>query len=82
MKRIEFEEKSRGIIERYVTMLDAMNSSEVKGIIADDYSANSYAYFKITEISKLWDLEERPLWNINGGVCKFTFSQDRCFYCF
>lgn len=64
MKRIEFEEKSKGIIERYVTMLDAMNSSEVKGIITNDYSANSYAYFKITEISKLWDLEERPLWNI------------------
>lgn len=64
MKRIEFEEKSKGVIERYVTMLDAMNSSKVTDIISDDYSVNSYAYFKITEISKLWDLEERPLWNI------------------
>lgn len=64
MKRIEFEEKSKGIIERYVTMLETMNSSKVTDIISDDYSANSYAYFKITEISKLWDLEERPLWNI------------------
>ena len=63
MKRIQFEEKSRGIIERYVTMLDAMNSSIVTDIISEDYSVNSYAYLKITEISKLWALEERTLWN-------------------
>lgn len=64
MKRIEFEEKSKGIIERYVTMLDTMNSSIVTDTISDDYSLNGYAYFKISEISKLWDLEERPLWTI------------------
>lgn len=64
MKRIEFEEKSKGIIERYVTMLDVMNSSKVTDKMLNDYSVPSYAYFKITEICKIWELEERPLWDI------------------
>ncbi|MBQ5823452.1 MAG: ATP-binding protein [Clostridia bacterium] len=64
MKRIEFEEKSKRIIDRYVVMLDAMNSSRVTDGISEDYAVGSYAYLKITEISNLWDVEERPLWNI------------------
>ena len=61
MKRIEFEEKSKRIIDRYVVMLDAMNSSGVTDGISEDYAVGSYAYLKITEISNLWDAEEIPL---------------------
>lgn len=64
MKRIDFEEKSKNIIERYISMLDVMNSNKVSGVITENSSADSYAYFKITEISKLWETQERPLWNI------------------
>ena len=64
MKRIEFEEKSRNIIDRYIAMLDVMNASTVSNTIYTDNSADSYAYFKITEISKSWELEEKPLWSI------------------
>lgn len=68
MKRIEFEEKSRNIIDKYVAMLDCMNAGRVTDVISDDYTVNSYAYFKITELSKLWYPEERPLWNILSEV--------------
>lgn len=64
MKRIDFEEKSRNIINRYVSMLDVMNTSTVKNVIVDDCDMSSSAYFKITEISNLWQLQERPLWDI------------------
>ena len=50
MKRIDFEEKSKGIIEKYVSMLDVMNTSKVTNTLTEDYSANNYAYFKIIEI--------------------------------
>lgn len=68
MKRIDFEEKSKSIIERYVSMLDVMNSSKVSHMMSDDYSARNYAYFKITEISNLWCAQERPLWDIMSEV--------------
>lgn len=45
-------------------MLDVMNKSKVADVITDDCSANSYAYFKIIEISNLWELQERPLWDV------------------
>lgn len=64
MKRIDFEEKSKSIIEKYVSMLDIMNTSNVTNALTEDYSATNYAYFKIIEISKLWELQERPLWDI------------------
>ena len=64
MKRIDFEEKSRSIVQRYISMLDIMNLNEARNVLINDNSVNTYAYFKITEISNLWKLQERPLWNI------------------
>lgn len=64
MKRIDFEEKSKNITEKYVSMLDVMNSNMVTEMIVDDVSLESCAYLKLTEICKLWEMQERPLWDI------------------
>lgn len=68
MKRLEFEDKSKRIIEKYVAMLECMNSNKVTDSLYEDYSAGAYAYFKVTELSRLWCLEERPLWDILSEV--------------
>lgn len=64
MKKVEIENKSKGIINRYISMLSVMNDNKVKDAIPDDVTFGSYSYIKINEISKLWDLQERPLWDI------------------
>ncbi len=76
MKRIDFEENSKGIVMKYKNMLDAMNSSVVNDTISYDQTLNSYAFFKITEISKLWELQERPLWDILTEVFISLHSQN------
>lgn len=64
MKKVDIEQKSKNIINRYTDMLTIMNGNEVRDHITDDVTFNSYRYLKINEISKLWDLQERPLWDI------------------
>ena len=64
MNRIDIENKSKNIIKTYVSMLDVMNKSSVTDVLYDDPLLGTYAYLKITEISKLWELQERPLWDI------------------
>ena len=64
MKRIDFEKKSSGIINRYISMLSVLNKDNVSDVMYQGAEPVGYEYFKITEISKLWELQERPLWDI------------------
>ncbi len=59
MKRIQFEEKSKRIIDSYVDMLEVMSSDTVEsGMYSEDASA--FVYMQITEVSNVWELQELP----------------------
>ncbi len=62
MKRFEVEEKSKGIIEKYGFMLDAMNKSVAKDLISDSSAIYELGYLKVVEISDFWKTQEKPFW--------------------
>ena len=67
MKRIQFEEKSKIIINRYVDMLNVMSAASVDDNLFNE-DTSSYVYVQITEVSNVWELQETPFCRLVSEV--------------
>ncbi len=64
MRRNEIEERSVYASGCYDIMVENMSKGVVDGIVETHDDPGRYYYYQITEISKLWELREKPLWNL------------------
>ena len=68
MNQSELRESNHAVTARYLGMLEEMAVDTVRDRIQPDQEAESFCYYRITELQKHWLKEETPLWELMSGL--------------
>ena len=74
--RRSLEDSSLKVTEKYFRMQEEMMRSSIPAPVSPKFSADSFFYVRVAEISSNWLTDERPLWQTTSKFFVGLFSAD------